>query len=168
MKMIVKEILSGSVYTRKNLRISSFKPNGMREMLLTLSEDDFVLGVGYEQGDYQICISGRKKSKEEISHTFNREMYEELSIVPSKLPLFYTKHQNNYFTKVRIADTQLLEPNLFAETDDDDTKERGIVCVYGKITEIMNYLGAVDIYVNNNDSITHLWADSVKNILKYI
>ena len=140
----------------------------MKEILFTLSMDDYVLGVGYDQGDYQICISGRKKNTEHISHTFNREMYEELSIVPIKLPLFYSKHYNNYFTKIRITDTHLLHSNLFAETNDDDTKERGIICVYGSHTEIMNYLIDVKINPYNNDSITHIWADKVENILKYI
>ena len=166
--MIVKDILSGEIYSEKDIRISSFKPPGLRETLAGLSDDDFVLGVGYDQGDYQICISGRKKSTEDISHTFNRELYEELSVVPSKLPLVYTKHINNYFTTLKITDTQLLQPNLFAESGDGDTKQRAIMCVYGNFMEIMSYLTLVKINPNNNDSITHIWADKVKNILDYI
>lgn len=168
MKMIVKDILSGRIYSETQLCISSFKPEGMKEMLSTLPEGDFVLGVGYDQGDYQICISGRKKTNENISHTFNREMYEELSLVPSKLPLEYTKCYNNYFTVVNITDTQLLQPDLFAESDQDDTKVRGIICIHGKFTNIVNYLTNVKLNPDNNDSITHIWGDRVKNILQYL
>jgi hypothetical protein len=165
--MIVKDILSGKVCSETELRISSFKPSGLRELLQTLSGDHFILGVGYDQGDFQICISGRKKNNENINHTFNREMYEELSLVPKTLPLQYTKTGNNYYTSVRITDTYLLPPNLFSESNIDDTKERGIICVYGTFTEIISYMTSVGIDPNNNDSITHIWADKVKNVLDY-
>lgn len=166
--MIVKDILSGKIYSETDLRISSFKPTGLRETLSTIPPDNFVLGVGYNQGDYQICISGRKKSTEDISHTFNRELYEELSLVPATLPLVYTKYLNNYFAALPIAETQLLAPNLFAESGEDDTKQRAIICIYGNFMEIMSYLSLVKIHPDNNDCITHIWADKIKNILEYI
>ena len=166
--MIVKEILSGKIYTTDHLCISSFKPAGLVEILSTIPGDHFVLGVGYNEGDYQICISGRKKDNEEIIDTFGREMYEELSVVPS-IPLeIFSNRTNNYFTKVCITDTLLLKPNLSVETDEGDTKARGIICVHGSYTEIVSYLTKVEIHPGNNDSITHIWADKAKNILQYI
>ena len=165
--MIVKEILSGEISSMDNIRISPFKPKGLKEMLSTLSEKQFVLGVGYNQGDYQICISGRKKIKEKISHTINREMYEELLLVP-KFPLSFAKIDNNYFSKVNIKDTILLPPDLFTETSNHDTKERAIICVYGDFMQVMDYMTTVKGFPANNDSITHIWADTIQNILTYI
>jgi|AACY02.10.fsa_nt_gi hypothetical protein len=166
--MIVKDILSGEIYTTSNLCISSFKPSGLVEILGTIPEQHFILGVGYNEGDYQICISGRKKSTEDIIHTFSREMYEELSIVPTKPLVVFSRKTNNHFTKIHIGDTQLLNPDLFEESDKDDTKERGIICVHGSFVEIVSYLTKVKIHPQNSDCITHIWADTAKNILQYI
>jgi hypothetical protein len=165
--MIVKEILSGDIRSINSIRISSFKPKGLKQMLSTLPQTLFVLGVGYDKGDYQICISGRKKINEKISHTINREMYEELSLVP-KFPVSFVKTDNNYFSKVNIRDTILLPPDLFRETSSDDTKERAIICVYGNFTQVMRYMSEVKGFPENNDSITHIWADTIQNIRSYI
>ena len=166
--MIVKNILSGNIKNCDSILISHFRPPGLKTFIKTLPYNHYLLGVGYLEGDYQICISGRKKKSETIFHTFNREMYEELSIVPSKRIETFYKEGNNYFVDVDINYTQLLIPGLFVETNSDDTKERAIICVHGTFSNIMDYLSKVTLSYDNNDSITHIWTDTVENILSYI
>ena len=85
--MFVKNIITGSIIIPEALRISLFKPQGLRKLIESIPSGNYILGVGYEEGDYQICISGRKKRGEPLTEALRRETFEELALSLNKEPV---------------------------------------------------------------------------------
>jgi len=165
--MIVKNIVSNRISNVENLRISAFRPKGLKYILENLPSDNHILGVGYQEGDYQICISGRKKKGEKIESTVTRETYEELGLIPTFKPQIMFNTNRNYFTKIDIRDTVCTGSSNSPQSEEDDTLERAIICIYGPLEDVQKYFKKVTLPVNNIDSITHIWSDTVENLIKY-
>ncbi len=165
--MIVKNIISNRIFDVETLRISAFRPKGLKNILEQLPLDNYVLGVGYQEGDYQICISGRRKKGESIESTIIRETYEELGLISKFKPQIMFSTNRNFFTKIDIRDTVCTGSTDLSHGDEDDTTERAIVCIYGPLEDIQKYFKKVTLPVNNIDSITHIWSDTVENLIKY-
>ena len=126
-----------------------------------------ILGVGYQEGDYQICISGRRKRGESIETTVNRETFEELSLRLKFKPKILFNDNKNYFTKIDIRDTLCINNTVLPYSVEDDTTDRVIVCIYGPLEYINFYFKKVTLPINNIDNITHIWSDRVENLIKY-
>ena len=165
--MIVKNIITNSITLVDSLLISSFKPRGLKTVLEGIPKSDYVLGVGYSEGDYQICISGRRKINEQIHSTVSREMYEELSLVPAQPVNIILKDKKNYFFAMNIVNTTLMTPLIGSHSPVSDSTDRAIICVHGKMHDIFNYIDLVQLPEDNGDFITHIWAESAEGILKY-
>lgn len=165
--MFVKNILNGRITIPDKLKISLFKPYGLRKTIDSIPKQNYVLGVGYEEGDYQICISGRKKRNEKLQDTVSREMFEEISLLPKYTPQLSFNIGRNYFYKINISDTYIVHNKLRVNTQ-YDTVERVIICIHGTQWEIMDYLEKVNLDKYNCDNITHIWADKAENIMKYL
>ena len=164
--MIVKDIVTNKVTEESKLVISSFRPLGLEDLLKNIRKDDYVIGVGYKEGDYQICISGRRKKTETIKETVYREMLEELSLVPLKEPIIFSKKNKNYFFSINLESVKVKINTNYSDYG-YDTNERVIVCVHGKKNVIMKYISDVILEENNCDFITHIWADKAENLIKY-
>ena len=164
--MIVKDIVTQRVHYPDKLAISPFKPNGLETIIKKVPKGDYIVGVGYSEGDHQICISGRRKITETIYDTIAREMSEELSIRPSVTPKIAIRNDNNYFSIVKLEDTTICED--IPDNDGEDSQERAVICVHGSQELVLGYLKKVKLKTDNEDFITHIWADSAENILGYI
>ena len=165
--MFVKNIITGSIIIPETLRISLFKPQGLRKLIESVPSENYILGVGYEEGDYQICISGRKKRGEPLTEALRRETFEELALSLNKEPVLELKSGRNYFYKININETEIKNPS-FPTSTEFDTKERVIACVYGTEKDILDYLENVHLDIYNCDNITHIWTDKAENLLKYV
>ena len=165
--MFVKNILNGRISIVDKLRISLFKPQGLRKIIEQVPSDNYVLGVGYEEGDYQICISGRKKINELLTEAMSREMFEELALFPKDDPILQLKHGKNHFYRMHINDTTVSNRKFMMNTE-YDTKDRVIGCVHGNEKDILEYLDEVNLDKYNCDSITHIWADKAVNLLNHV
>jgi len=165
--MFVKNIISGSIIIPDKLRISVFKPQGLRRIIESIPPDNYILGVGYKEGDHQICISGKKKSGELLGDAIKRETQEELSLSFNTEPKIVLKYGKNYFYKININQT-ILTNSSYNINYGLDTNERVVCCVHGLEKDILNYLENVELDINNCDRITHIWTDKAKNLLKYI
>ena len=165
--MIVKNIISNKITNIDRLRISAFRPKGIKTILERIPPESYVLGVGYQEGDFQICISGRRKKSEDIGRTVTREMYEELGLIPKFKPQILFSSSKNYFTKIDIRDTVCTGSSDSHQTDENDTIERAIICIYGPLEDIQKYFKKVTLPSNNIDYITHIWSDRVENLIKY-
>ena len=165
--MFVKNIITGNISIPEKLRISLFKPPGLRRIIKDIPLDNYVLGVGYPEGDYQICISGRKKKDELLTEAMSREMFEELSLFPNRDPILEFVNGKNHFYKINITDTKLVNRKFMFSTE-YDTKDRVIGCIYGNQADILHYLDHVKLDKYNCDCITHIWTDNVKNLLNYV
>lgn len=164
--MFIKNILTGNISIVETIKLSRFRPLGLKTIMKTIPHDNYIVGVGYSEGDYQICISGRKKVNETLSQTLYREMTEELSIYPIIKPeIFFSSGCNNFY-KININNTNFRINNT--RNTDLDTKERIIACVYGTELDILEYLEEVKISKDNEDRITHIWAGKVCNLIRYL
>lgn len=166
--MLVKNIINNTVSIQEKLKLSLFKPQGLRRLLELVPPNNFVLGVGYEEGDYQICISGRKKIDEKLNKAVVREMSEELALSTSKEYDYNFKHGKNYFYSFKLSDLDIVNTNFVKYNKSCDSRERVIACVHGSQIEIVNYLNEVRLKIDNGDSITHIWADKVSNLLSHV
>ena len=165
--MFVKNIITGSIVIPEKIRISLFKPQGLRRIIKSIPSDNYVLGVGYQEGDYQICISGRKKTNELLTEAMSREMFEELSLFPKNDPILEFHNGRNYFYKINILDTNLIN-RKFPVSIEFDTKDRVVGCVYGTEVDVLDYLEQVNLDKYNCDRITHIWTDKAENLLKHV
>lgn len=165
--MIVKDICKGTISIINNIKISNFKPYGLKSIMNTLDPNYYVLGVGYGFGDHQIGISGRLKRTESIYMGANRELYEELSLNFKNVPKPFMISGRNIYYKVNINDT-ILKDN-YVETDKrTDTNTRVVICIYGIEHDILEYLDNVNLRPDNCDSITTIWCDKVENLAKLL
>jgi len=164
---MVKDIRKNKIEFRRSLEISPFKPFGLKKILEKKDKDTYIIGVGYEEGDFQICISGRFKKNEIIYDTIRREMGEELGLKPLLSPTIISRNGLNWYTEINIKDTEIVlhKNNISSEMD---MNERAIVCIYGTKEEVWSYLQKVRLPVINDDHITHIWADTVENILNLL
>lgn len=160
--MFVKNIINNRITIESLLKISLFRPRGLKTLLDSISDDKYILGVGYPEGDHQICISGRKKKSEDVSDAVYREISEELGIWPAKPPTMVLQKGNNHFYKLNIKDTVFIPYTL--KNTDFDTKDRIVCCVYGDERDILDYLENVKLSPDNEDAIVSIWSDKISNI----
>lgn len=165
---IVKDIRSNRIEWRQDLKISAFKPAGLKKILEKKEKTIYIVGVGYEEGDFQICISGRFKNKENIYDTIRREMGEELGLKPLLSPTIISRNGSNWFSEINIKDTDMSNACIDTVNTEIDIQERAIICVYGTKDDVTSYISKVILPVLNDDHITHIWADTVENILKLL
>ena len=151
----------------EKLRISLFRPQGLRRIIESIPPENYILGVGYGEGDHQICISGRKKLGESPADAIKRETFEELSLSVIKEPKLEMKFGKNYFYKINIRETILTDALSKLHTG-LDTRERVVGCIHGTEQDILGYLENVNLDIHNCDNITHIWTDKAENVLNYV
>ena len=65
MSIYIKNFKTNSIQIKDSIRVSSFFPEGLQKIIEDLvPERNYVLGVTYNTGDSQICISGHSKENE--------------------------------------------------------------------------------------------------------
>lgn len=167
---MVKDIISNRIEWRDNLKISSFKPDGLKKILKKKRKNMYIVGVGYEEGDFQICISGRFKKNENIYDTIKREMGEELGLIPLLNPTIISRNGSNWFSEINIKDTDVFRFGVDTDNvnNEMDINERAIICIYGNKEDVLSYMHKVRLPTFNDDHITHIWADTAENILKLL
>lgn len=162
----IKDLSSHKIKVDRYMRINSFVPEGLVNLIRNTPKNSYILGVSYIHGDNQICISGHPKQNETLIQGFKRELREELYITtPRKLrPLFQI--ENNYFYKFSINSCVLC--NAGNENKHEDREERVVVCVYGSELEIFRYMIQLGIKHPNSDGICSIWAGPKNKILRLI
>ena len=166
MVYFIKNILIGTILIHQSLNFSLFKPRGLRKLIESVPKKDYILGVGYKEGDYQICISGHPKVSETVFEGLQRELFEELSlrVYNDNSPF---KFSSNYFYKYNIKDTKL-EKNNYIFNHNFDSKNRIIACVHGNQEDILEYLENVSLKKDNEDNIVSIWCGQREELLNYV
>ena len=155
MRIYVKNIKKDKLYIEYGIKLSFFIPDGLEEVIeKAVPDEDFIIGVGYEKGDYQICVSGHPKiDEDEMSGTI-REMQEELSLKPINLHFFKNKGKNNFFF-CNINETTMspIRKNKFTK----DIDSRSVICIFGNEKDILKYLSEVFYKIESSDEIDKIW-----------
>ena len=139
--MFVKNIISGSIIIPEKLRISLFKPQGLRRIIESIPPDNYILGVGYKEGDHQICISGKKKSGELLGDAIKRETQEELSLSFNTEPKIVLKYGKNYlFNSIILGGVKDKGLNSFFETNYKKNNPKGRMMKLDELYPVINFL----------------------------
>ena len=167
MSVYLRELNSDLIRLNQKLRVTNFVPDGLCELIESnIPENNFVIGVKYETGECQICISGHQKEDENINEGCQRELLEELFLKTKNEinPLY--KINNNHFYCLMLKDTYISK--LYNEKTTKDLKDRAVVCVHGNEFEILRYMSKIKKQTKNNDHISGVWAAKKNKILAII
>lgn len=165
MPIIVKYLTTHILCDRRLILLSKFIPFGLRYFLKKIPEDHYIIGVGYSQGDFQICMSGRSFLFEDPFATLNRELHEELALElkPEKHPSREEKIGNRVFYDISIDKVRAIPP-LEKEESGEHSREGIVGCVHGSESDVVEYLKTVELTSENGDDIHMIWA-APKNIV---
>jgi hypothetical protein len=166
MSIYIKNFKTNSIQIEKSVRVSSFFPEGLEKIIeQVVPEKNYILGVTYNTGDSQICISGHAKEKETFHEGVCRELEEELCLrAKNILEPIETLGINTFFC-LNVRDAYLKQ-NKNTNPNKDNPK-RGVICVFGREKDILLYLAKVRYNPNNDDCIDSIWSTSRENILNY-
>jgi hypothetical protein len=179
----VREFLSGgyvSVQCNSNYRLSKYLPHPMKNALKrcalydkNIPLDNYIIGPFYRDRDLQIGVTGTTENKEEEIATLERELGEEVGIVPKTVQHIRTydwaKQGSFSVYKVHISDClPVLDSQhgiCYGKGDDDKTRKIGCF-VYGTKEEILNFLNLPRIYIyKSNDDIIGIGAVRVGDVI---
>tara|TARA_R110002126_G_scaffold6316_2_gene33135 strand:- start:784 stop:1344 length:561 start_codon:yes stop_codon:yes gene_type:complete len=166
MSIYIKNFKTNSIQIKDSIRVSSFFPEGLQKIIEDLvPERNYVLGVTYNTGDSQICISGHSKENETFLEGVCRELEEELCLRTKNTLEPVGKNGMNTFFCINVKDAYL--KNNKKVNPLKDNPKRGVVCVFGREKDILLYLAKVRYNPNNDDGIDCIWSTSKENILNY-
>lgn len=163
---VLKKRIEGEykILYKKEIILSKFIPKGLYDVILNIPDDMYVMGVCYDT-DNQICMSGKMKKFESPIVSIKREMQEEMNLSSTKLN-FCKKVYNNYFFKVNIKDCNI---DYYQQVNDNnDINKRVVCCIYGKFSDVIDYIKKINIKQDNCDNITGVWAIEKNDLLKII
>ena len=165
-KIYSRDFQNNSIKLKNKLKISKFFPKKLAELIdFYVPDRNHILGVTYSSGDSQICISGHPKIDETVYEGTRRELREELCLGTNLSIEFCYKENMNNFCFLNIRDTFLMDNMQLNENE--DVKERAVICVYGEEKDILYYLSKINYNLNNSDNISSLWSTTKENIMKY-
>jgi hypothetical protein len=164
MSVILRDLSKDTIRLNLKLKISNFVPYCLEKIIRERVPDhNYILGVTYETGDSQICMSGHRKEGESIEEGCCREMSEELFLEPKypQKPIFSTK-VNHFF----CYDLRDLRPRSIQVVEKyEDTRDRAVICVHGTEKDILRYMKRIKKQEYINDRIVGIWSARKKNVL---
>ncbi len=108
MSIYIKNFKTNSIQIKDSIRVSSFFPEGLQKIIEDLvPERNYVLGVTYNTGDSQICISGHSKENETFLEGVCRELEEELCLRTKNTLEPVGKNGMNTFFCINVKDAYL-------------------------------------------------------------
>lgn len=149
------------------IKLSRYVHKIIHESLKKIPENNYFLGLIYENGDHQVFGSGCLKREETFTEALDRELQEELNLKIKNVENVQTiayKKISSYI--INISDAVIsLQP--MTNPKEDVKNKKVVFCVYGTELNILEYLDNVE-NVNNEDSITGIWAANVKHFTEYL
>jgi len=164
MSVYLRELNMDTLKLNQRLRITNFIPEGLMELIEKyVPENNFVLGVKYETGECQVCISGHQKENENMNQGCHRELLEELFLKPkNNIEMSYKLHNNSFYC-LPLRDSYISKS--YQDNNDKDLKDRAVICVHGNEFEVLRYLCKIKKQEKNNDHIDGIWAAKKNKIL---
>jgi len=164
MSVYLRDLNTDVLMLNQRLRITNFIPDGLIEVIEKyVPENNFVLGVKYETGECQICISGHQKENEKIEEGCERELLEELFLKPKDNINHIYRIKNNNFYSLTLRDSYISKS--YQDNPSKDLKERAVICVHGNEFEVLRYLSKIKKQQCNNDYIDGIWAAKKNKVL---
>lgn len=167
MSVYLRELNSDIIRVNQNLTVNNFIPDGLNELILNYVPDDqYVIGVKYNTGECQICMSGHPKEGENMNEGCCRELAEELILKPKNSIKCLYKVENNNFFCISLRDTVIHYLDEYMKGKDE--KERAVICIYGTQSDVLRYMANIKKREKNKDGINGIWAAKKSKILNVI
>ena len=163
---VIKYNLKNNVIEKggiNTLRFSCFLPSHLQELIQTINDEDYILGVQYlEKNDIQVGITGTSNIRENWKRTLTRELAEEVKLYPKfnmiESPKEYKENRRNWFCcKLNIDNTEKsIRQDFYKECDVRDWKRKIGILVYGSYDKLLNLLNTNYKEYIDNDNISHI------------
>lgn len=168
MSVYLRELNEDIIRLNQNLKVNNFIPDGILELIENhVPENNYILGVKYETGECQVCISGHPKIGENITQGCLREMTEELFLSSKEGTIDYCSHKGmNHFFCISLRETYISK--IINYNRDKDLPERAVICVHGNEFEVLRYMSKIKSQEKNKDQINGIWASKKGKIISLI
>jgi hypothetical protein len=162
-------------YEDENIKLSNFMPESLKEIIETIPDDHYILGVQYDvKNDIQVGITGTSHIKENWKRTVTREMAEELKLYPKFEEIEDSKITSDekktwFCCKINVDKTlPSLNQTFKQEIPKKNCRKKIGVVVYGEFEKLYELLeNNYEKYIPN-DNITHIVMIKVELVKKYI
>ena len=168
MSVYLRELNDDIIRLNQNLKVNNFIPDGILDLIENhVPENNYVLGVKYETGECQVCMSGHPKIGESIAEGCLRELCEELFLSSRENTINHCHSKGmNHFFSISLKETYINK--ILVYNRDKDLPERAVICVHGNEFEILRYLSRVKRQEKNKDQINGIWAAKKNKIISLI
>lgn len=168
-----------------NLKFSRYFPPFMQDIFKEFGgvyDFLYILCPVYQDGTFQVGVTGTKTVGEEYDEAFQREIGEEVGLQAKKFKVIGNRRfprsskntQNSLFAKTYIVNISEAIPLLKDDhnqvvTEEKDERNKKVGCIiYGYKKDIIQYMTKNKIYTyKDNDSIVGLTLINFKTVRKY-
>ena len=168
MSVYLRELNDDLIRLNQNLKVNNFVPEGILELIEDhVPENNYVLGVKYETGECQVCMSGHPKIGENITEGCLRELTEEMFLSSKEGDIKYCHRKNlNHFFCISLRETYINK--ILDYNNNKDLPERAVVCVHGNEFEILRYMSRIKRQDRNKDQINGIWAAKKNKVVSLV
>ena len=169
MSVYLRELNEDTIRLNQRLRVNNFIPEGILELVENnVPDNNYIIGVKYESGECQVCISGHPKEGETINEGCLRELCEELFLCPKEVEKsgFFRQEGCNHFYSFCLRETYINKLSIYKKGK--DIPQRAVICVHGNEFEVLRYLSKIKSQDNNTDHINGIWAAKKNKIVSLI
>jgi len=168
MSVYLRELNDDIIRLNQNLKVNNFIPEGILQLIEdNVPENNYVLGVKYETGECQVCMSGHPKIGENITQGCLRELTEEMFLSSKEGVIRYCHGKGiNHFFSISLRETYINK--IIDYNKEKDLPERAVVCVHGNEFEILRYMSRIKKQERNKDQINGVWAAKKNKIVSLI
>lgn len=168
MFVYLRELNDDVIRLNQNLKVNNFIPDGILDLIeIHVPDNNYILGVKYETGECQICMSGHPKEGETLKQGCLRELTEEMFLdsKDGEIKHCFTKGINNFFC-IGLRDTYTTK--LLNYNRNKDLPERAVICIHGNEFEILRYMSRLKRQEKNKDQINGIWAAKKNKVVSLI
>jgi len=168
MSVYLRELNDDIIRLNQNLSVNTFIPDGLLELIESVvPENNYIIGVKYETGDCQVCMSGHPKIGETTKEGCLRELTEELFLNSKDGEIkLHSNKDINYFYSITLRETYITK--ILNYNRDKDLPHRAVICVHGNEFEVLRYMSKIKKQEKNKDMINGIWAAKKDKIVKLI
>lgn len=168
MSVYLRELNDDIIRLNQILNVNNFVPDGLLEVIeKNVPDNNYIIGVKYETGDCQVCMSGHPKDGETTKEGCLRELTEELFLnsKDGNINFHYTKDINHFYS-ITLRETYITKISNY--NNNKDLNHRAVICVHGNEFEVLRYMSKIKKQEINKDTINGIWAAKKDKIIKLI
>ena len=153
----------------RSILISPYLMPGSLDCINKLPKDDYLVCIGYTDGDTQIGCTGKIDCNEEAIDAAQREVLEEINIdcCHRKINLISSNKKVKFF-EIDINDCSI-NTNRQIVKKEKSSKGKVMICIHGPLYEMDQILKNIPVrYLKDQEKINHCIAIPITECIKII